>query len=151
MGNLFNDDFLDFLSLLNKHDVAYMVVGGFAVNVHGYQRTTGDVDVWVERTAENYKRLSHAFFDFSLPVFDMTLKNFLSDEFDVFSFGRPPQAIDIITVLKGVSFSEAFAACEYYQQGEIMIRVISRRYLLQAKKASGRFKDLDDIDALQSG
>jgi hypothetical protein len=61
MGNIFNDDFRDFLSALNKQEVKYLLVGGFAVILHGYSRTTGDMDIWVERTSENYLRIKQAF------------------------------------------------------------------------------------------
>lgn len=70
MANIFNEDFRDFLSALHKHHVRYILVGGFAVILHGYSRTTGDMDIWVERTRENYLRLKKAFDDFGMPVFD---------------------------------------------------------------------------------
>ena len=77
MGNIFNDDFRDFLFMLNKHQVRYVLIGGFAVILHGYSRTTGDMDIWIDRTKENYQRLKCAFEEFGMPVFDMTEDNFL--------------------------------------------------------------------------
>ena len=61
MGNIFNDDCSDFLAALNKQQVRYILVGGFSVILHGYARTTGDMDIWVERTTENYLKLKKAF------------------------------------------------------------------------------------------
>ena len=74
MSNIFNDDFRDFLSALNQHEVRYILVGGFSVILHGYSRTTGDMGIWVERTAENYEHIKKAFLSFGMPVFDMTEK-----------------------------------------------------------------------------
>jgi hypothetical protein len=110
MSNIFNDDFRDFIQALNNNNVEYLLVGGYAVILHGYRRVTGDMDVWVNRTKENYSRLIRAFSEFGLPVFDMTESKFLDTDFaDVFSFGRPPISIDIITKLKGVDFDDAFS------------------------------------------
>ena len=149
MSDLFSQDFQDFISLLNKHEVAYMVVGGFAVNIYGYQRSTGDVDIWVEKTGSNYKKLMKAFVDFRLPAFDMTLENFMGSQYEVFSFGRPPQAIDIITTLKGLDFDNTYPYSVEFIENNIPIKVIHKNHLRIAKTASGRFKDLDDLSALE--
>ena len=107
---MFNVDFRDFLEALRQQQVRYVLVGGYSVILHGYSRTTGDLDIWVEKTAANYEQLARAFQQFGMPTFDMTADNFLfRPEFDVFTFGRPPVAIDIITTLKGLDFAEAYA------------------------------------------
>ncbi len=93
MGNIFNPDFLDFIDQLNKKDVSYILVGGMAVILHGYVRTTGDMDIWIKKSSDNYKRLTKAFQDFGMSTFDMTESNFLGDQFDVWSFGREPVKI----------------------------------------------------------
>jgi len=72
MGDIFNEDFQDFLKALLKANVDFILVGGYAVILHGYSRTTGDMDVWVDRTQTNYKKLTLAFQYFGMPVFDMT-------------------------------------------------------------------------------
>ena len=77
MGNLFNDDFQDFLRALWAAEVKYVLVGGYSVILHGYSRTTGDLDIWVERSADNYGRLVRAFQQFGMSTFDMTRHNFL--------------------------------------------------------------------------
>jgi predicted nucleotidyltransferase len=151
MGTIFNDDFRDFIQSLNNHDVEYILVGGYAVILHGYRRVTGDMDVWVNRTKENYSRLVLAFNEFRLPVFDMTEERFLNPESaDVFSYGRPPVSIDIITQLKGVHFNEAFSQAQTFEEEGLKIRFIHLNNLIQAKKAAGRHKDLDDIEKLTS-
>ena len=97
MGSLFNPDFQDFLRSLWLHGVRYVLVGGYSVIMHGYSRTTGGLDLWVEKSAENYAQLVKAFHHFGMPVFDMNAHNFLHNPaMDVFTFGRPPVAIDII-------------------------------------------------------
>ncbi len=150
MGNIFHETFEDFIIALNKNDVEYIIVGGYSVILHGYSRTTGDLDVWVNKTAANYQKLSAAFAAFKLPVFDMTEANFLSNPlFDVFSFGRAPISIDILTQVKGLDFAESFEHAKFIKVEGIEVRLIDFRDLIQAKKASGRYKDLDDLDNLE--
>lgn len=97
MGNIFNRDFQDFIQSLNQHEVDYILVGGYAVLLHGHSRTTGDMDIWVDASESNYQKLVKAFHTFGMAIFNMTLENFLNDkEHEVFSFGRPPVSIDII-------------------------------------------------------
>ena len=149
MGNIFNDDFRDFISQLNNHDVNYILVGGYSVILHGYSRTTGDMDIWVERTVANYKKLTHAFFEFGMPVFDMTEDAFLKDSnLDVFTFGRPPSAIDIMIKVKGLDFKECFANSVFFEDDGLEVRTIHIANLINAKKASGRPKDIDDLENL---
>src|SRR5215212_6284465 len=117
MGNIFNDDFRDFIQALNKHEVEYILVGGYAVILHGYRRVTGDMDIWVNRTRENYYRITMAFAEFGLSLFDMTEEKFMDlSAADVFSFGRPPVGIDILTKLKGVEFHEAFSQAQVFDE-----------------------------------
>jgi hypothetical protein len=148
MHNIFESDFNDFLFALQVAGVEYIVVGGYAVIMHGYFRTTQDLDVWVNKTAENYLRVRKAFAVFGMPMFDITEENFLGEKFDVFSIGRSPLRIDLITKLKGVSFNEAFANAVFKQIESIHVRYLSLNDLFDAKKASGRHKDLDDIEKL---
>ena len=115
MGNIFDSDFRDFIQSLNDNEVDYLLVGGYAVILHGYRRTTGDLDIWVNRTKENYKKLSDAFYEFGLPLLDMTEDNFLnSKKIDVYSYGRPPVAIDILIEVKGCNFDEALLQSKIY-------------------------------------
>jgi len=149
MGNIFNEDFRDFLLMLNKHQVRYILVGGFAVILHGYSRTTGDMDIWVDRNKENYQRLRLAFEDFGMPVFDMTEENFLVHPvWDVFTFGVPPVAIDIMLKVKGLDFEETYNNAVIFEDDDLQIRTIHKSQLLKAKKHSNRPKDIDDIQNL---
>lgn len=120
--------------------------------LHGYARTTGDMDIWVKAVSSNYQKLLKAFEVFGMSVFDMTEKRFLdTSENEVFSFGRPPVSIDIITKIKGLKFDEALASAEWFNiEGDLHIRALNLNSLITAKKASGRNKDLDDIENLQA-
>lgn len=148
MGSIFNDDFLDFIDSFNKHNVEYILVGGMAVILHGYIRTTGDMDIWVNKTSDNYKKILKAFADFGLSIFDMTEEKFLDKEFDVWSFGREPVRIDMMTEVKGISFDDAFANAQFYVENDVQVRFLHINALIEAKKASGRHKDMDDIEQL---
>lgn len=148
--NIFNPDFQDFIAALNDCEVEYILVGGYAVILHGYNRTTGDMDIWVNPTAENYTRLSAAFSQFGMSVFDMNREKFLFvTMYDVFTFGRPPVSIDILTKVSGVAFDEAFVRAEWFEITELLsVRALRLSDLLEAKKIAGRSKDLDDLEHL---
>ena len=149
MGNIFNQDFQDFIRALNEAKVRYVLVGGYAVILHGYNRTTGDLDIWLERTEENYTRLVSAFRIFNMPVFDMSLENFLNtSQYDVFTFGVPPVSIDIMLNVKGLDFKEALSLAEWKVIDDVNVNLIDLQSLIKAKKASGRHRDLHDIEKI---
>ena len=147
---IFNSDFIDFIDALNTSSVNYLLVGGYAVILNGYIRTTGDMDIWVLPTKENYQQLSEAFYRFGMPTFDMTLQKFLlTEQYDVFTFGRPPVSIDILTKVKGLSFAEAYENGEWFTINEkTSVRFIGLSDLITAKQSAGRPKDLDDLENL---
>lgn len=149
MADYFNEDFRDFLKAFNNHHVEYILVGGMAVILHGYVRTTGDMDIWVKKTRDNYGRIVKAFDEFRMPVFDMTENNFLSDKFDVWMFGAEPVKIELMTAVKGLDFDEAFKKSLIHQEDDLPVRFLHINSLIDAKKAAGRYKDLDDINQLQ--
>jgi len=149
MASIFNIDFQEFIQCLNDQKVKYVLVGGYSVILYGYNRTTGDLDIWVEKTKSNYKKLEKAFDQFQMPVFDMTLENFMnSSKFDVFTFGNSPVAIDIMTDVKGLDFESSSNQAQKFVIDDVEINVIQFQHLIEAKKASGRPKDQDDIDHL---
>jgi predicted nucleotidyltransferase len=151
MNNIFNDDFQDFLKAFNNHSVKYLLVGGYSVILHGYPRTTGDMDLWVEKSVENYNNIVNAFEEFGMPTFDMSKNNFLSNSnLDVFTFGRSPVAIDILTNVKGLNFEEAFANKLINEiDNNLFVNLIHYNDLIIAKKAAGRARDLNDIENLR--
>lgn len=149
MGNIFNEDFRDFINCFNDYNVKYILVGGYSVILHGYSRTTGDMDIWVERTAENYKNIKIAFLHFGMPVFDMTEDAFLNNtDLDVFTFGKPPSSIDIMVTVKGLNFADCYKNAVYFEEDGLLIRTIYINDLINAKKASGRSKDINDLENL---
>jgi hypothetical protein len=149
MSEVLHEDFLAFIKALNASHVEYMVVGGYAVIFHGYPRTTGDLDVWVNQTEENYDRLVNALTDFRMPVFDMTRENFLNNpNLDVFAFGRAPVSIEILNALKGLEFQRAFANADFKEIEGTAVRFLSRADLLAAKRAANRPRDINDIENL---
>jgi hypothetical protein len=151
MGNIFNQDFRDFIAALNNNHVEYLLVGGYAVALYGYPRATGDMDIWVNRTQENYQKLRKAFEEFVMPMFDMTEERFLKHlEIDVFRFGRKPVAIDIMTKMGNMNFDECYPLATTYKDDDLTIKVVHYNHLLAAKKAAGRHKDLSDIENLEN-
>lgn len=148
MANLFNPDFKDFIKCLEKYEVKYVLVGGYSVIIHGYNRTTGDMDIWVNRSVENYKNIVKAFVDFGLPTFDMTEDNFMNSNYDVFRFGKPPCRIDLMTHVLGLDFKDVHENSFLYEEEDLKIRVIHINDLRKAKQSSARHKDLDDLENL---
>lgn len=148
MADIFNEHFREFIQALNDSEVEYVLVGGMAVILHGYVRGTGDMDVWVNKTKENYLKLTKAYRQFGMPLFDMTESNFLGTDYDVFGIGVQPVKIEVMTSVKGLEFNETFSMSQFYDEDDLKIRFIHINHLLQAKKAAGRFRDLDDIEQL---
>ncbi len=149
MGNIFNEDFRDFIREFNSYNVKYILVGGYSVILHGYSRTTGDMDIWVDRTPENYNKIKLAFLNFGMPVFDMTEENFLNHpDWEVFKFGKPPASIDVMIKVKGLEFDECYNNAVFFEEDGLQIRTIQINNLIEAKKASGRPKDLNDLENL---
>ena len=104
--------------------------------------------MWVKRDKENYSRIVRAFHDFGMPMFGMNEDKFLSTEFDVWTFGVSPVRIDLMTDVKGLDFDEAFTKGQYYTEDNTAFRFLHLQSLITAKLASGRNRDLDDIEQL---
>lgn len=149
MGNIFNPDFQDFLIALNKAEVKYVLVGGYSVIYHGFPRTTGDLDIFVEVSKDNYDKLAVAFEDFQMPLFDMTEDSFLHKiDINVYTFGRPPVCIEILKEISGFSFHEIYQNALETVFEEIQMKVIHLKDLRKNKKVSGRAKDINDLENL---
>lgn len=108
------------------------------------------MDVWVNKTTENYKKLVHALCDFRMPVFDLTEQTFLGEEVNVWVFGRLPVKIEVMTAVKGLDFKYAHPIAKYYNEDGISIRFLHITSLMESTKAAGRFKDQDDIEKLKN-
>ena len=140
-------DFKDLLVLLNEQKVEYLIVGGFALAFHGAPRFTGDIDVFVRPHPENARRIMSALaaFGFNLP--GLTAEDFHSPD-KVVQLGMPPVRIDLITSISGVSWEEAAAHKVAGKYGDVPVFFIGREQFIANKRASGRKKDLADLEAL---
>jgi hypothetical protein len=146
MENL-NPDFLDFITLLEKKSVEYLVVGGYAVGFHGFPRYTGDIDFFVAVNETNAQRLLEVFQEFGFGEIGIEKQDFLKPSF-IIEIGREPRKIQVLTGIDGVTFDECRkTAVEYDYLGQTM-RFIGLEELLRNKKASGRSKDLIDAQEL---
>jgi hypothetical protein len=149
MGNIFNPDFQEFLWALNKNEVKYVLVGGYSVIYHGFPRTTGDIDIFVEVSKSNYNKIVQAFDQFQMPLFDMTEDSFLyKPHINVYTFGRPPVCIEILKEISGFTFDEIYTNAITTVFEEIPMKVIHINDLKRNKKISGRAKDLNDLENL---
>lgn len=146
-GNVFPDDFKEFLKLLIKAKVEYLLIGGYAVGYHGYPRTTADMDVWVAVSPENAEKLVAVFREFGLPDDQLSADLFLQRG-KIIRLGLPPLRIEVLTGIDGVLFPACYAAREVVDIDGMKINLISLRHLRANKKAAGRHKDLDDLDRL---
>ena len=146
MQNVFNIDFLEFLELLDNHEVEYLLVGGYAVILHGYARSTGDMDLWVNQTNENYNKLKLVYTNFGAPIF--SIEDFESDTFDVWSIGMEPRKIEILTKVSGLEFIASKKNCVYLNFEKFKIPYIDFEDLMKNKIATGRLKDLADVEQL---
>ncbi len=140
-------DFKEFLQLLNVHNVHYLLIGGYAVGYHGYPRATVGMDVWIAIHPDNARRIVNALkeFGFDLPELEETI--FLQ-EGKVIRMGVPPMRLEILTSISGVAFDECFDERIVDLLDGIPVNLISLERLKQNKKASGRYKDLNDLEHL---
>jgi predicted nucleotidyltransferase len=143
----FHPDFKDFLKLLNSHGVEYLLVGGYAVGVHGYPRATGDMDIWIDVNASNAKKAAMVLREFGMPEELITNDMFLEKD-KVIRMGVPPVRIEVITGASGVKFSECYSRREVIEIDGVPVNFISLEDLKVNKKASGRHKDLEDLEHL---
>ena len=137
-------DFKEFLKLLNSNEVEYLLIGGYAVGYYGYPRPTGDMDVWIARSPDNAKRVVHALeeFGFECPTETLLREN------EVVRMGVPPFRLEILTTISGVEFSSCYSERLQVLLDEVEISLISLTQLKKNKKASGRSKDITDLENL---
>lgn len=146
-SSVFSPDFREFVELLNRHEVNYLITGGYAVGVYGHPRYTGDIDFWVESSEKNGKKLVQVFHDFGLASFGLTPQDFAKPG-QIIQIGYPPYRIDILTSIDGVDFKDAYPNRHIMEVDEMSVCFIGLADLKINKKASGRGKDLDDLKNL---
>jgi hypothetical protein len=143
-----NPDFLDLLRAFVAADVRFLVVGAYALALHGRPRATGDLDLWVEATPENASRVLHALHEFGAPISEISEAD-LSRPGVVYQIGVPPGRIDILTDLSGLTFGEACSDRVRRPFGDVEVDFIGRASFIRNKRATGRPKDLADIEGME--
>jgi len=143
-----NSDFEEMLRAFNDADVRYLIVGAFAVAAFSRPRATGDINLWVDHEPENARRVFRALAQFGAPIDQLDDQTFTEPDI-VFQIGIPPIRIDILTGIEGVSFGEAWPKRITGQIGEVSAPIIGRSDLIKNKRASGRPKDLADLERLE--
>ena len=140
-------DFKEFLRLLSDHRVRYLLVGGFAVSFHGYTRTTNDIDFWIAMDADNADRVVAALKEFGFDVPELTANLFLEPD-QIVRMGVEPLRIELTTTIDGVEFDQCYQRRVQSELENVPVSVIDFSDLKMNKRASGRMKDLIDVDEL---
>lgn len=144
-----NEDFLDLLQSLLTANARFLVVGAHALAVHGVPRATGDLDVWVEPSNENASRVWTALMAFGAPVTSLDITDATLAEVDVVvQIGVPPRRIDLLTSVSGLDFATAWDTRLTSAVAHLAVPFLSREALIANKRATGRLKDLADLEAL---
>lgn len=141
-------DFKEFVQLLNAHDVKYLVVGGYAVALHGYPRNTKDIDIWLWLDASNAEKLLQALDEFGFGSLGLSTEDFLVPD-QIIQLGYPPARIDLITTLPGVEFADCYASRVEIQVENTTVNFIDLENLKRNKRASGRPQDIADLANLE--
>lgn len=142
-----NPDFKEFIELLNLHKVKYLVVGGYAVGYYGYPRYTGDIDIWIAISAENAAKVLTVLNDFGFGSLPIQIKDLLQEDL-VLQLGQEPIRIDLLTTVTGIDFEECYPHATIADLDGMSIYFIDLENLKANKKATGRQKDLGDLENL---
>jgi predicted nucleotidyltransferase len=140
-------DFEDFIELLNKHKVDYMIVGGYALAFHGKPRHTGDLDIWINLSEENAKKMMIVLNEFGMATLGLQKEDFLQKG-GITQIGYPPLRIDILNEIDGVNFAEASKNKLIIDVDGMSINYIGLNDLIKNKQVSGRKQDLSDVNEL---
>lgn len=146
---MLNDDYKEMLQCLSGEDVKFLLVGAYALAVHGFPRATKDIDFFVWATPQNAANLLRALAKFGAPMDGISESDF-SSEGVIFQIGNSPRRIDIITTIDGIKFDQAYANRKTFAVEGLQIPVISLEDLIANKRASGRKQDLADLEKLES-
>ncbi len=139
-------DFIEFIELLSKHDVRYIITGGYAVVYHGYVRSTNDIDIWIDIRKDNIKKVIKALDEFGFSSLNIREADFSPNQ--IIQLGYPPNRIDLITTPAGIDFETCYESKEQVIIDNITVNIIDLENLVKAKKASNRTRDLADVEEL---
>ncbi len=142
-----NPDFKEFIELLNAHEVEYLVVGGYAVAFHGRPRFTGDIDFWIAISSVNASRIRHVLDEFGFSSLPLTAADFQGPDL-VIQLGYEPNRIDILTSVTGLTFDECYARSVKADLKGLLVNFIHLNDLKVNKAATGRGKDIGDLENL---
>jgi predicted nucleotidyltransferase len=145
---MLSQDFKEFIQSLNDNHVRYLVVGGYAVALHGHPRYTNDLDVWIELSKENAANLMKALTQFGFGSIGLKVEDFLDPE-QIIQLGYPPNRIDLITSLESMNFESCFISKIQVQIDNVTVNFIDLENLKKNKKATGRKQDLADLENLE--
>ena len=145
---MLDQNFKEFIELLNSNRVKYMVVGGYALAFHGHPRYTKDIDIWVLVDPDNAKGILKSIHDFGFSELGLEESDFLQEGV-VIQLGYPPSRIDLLTSASGVDFVDCFKDKQVVDIDGIPINFIDVTNLKRNKKATGRLQDLADIESLE--
>lgn len=140
-------DFKEFLKLLNEHEVRYLLIGGYAVSYHGYPRATEDLDIWVAVHPDNARKLVGVLKHFGFEDPALTPELFLQKP-KIIRMGFPPMRLEITTSISGVEFDECYRTRIVDTIDGVKVSLIDLEHLKKNKKASGRAKDIADLENL---
>ena len=141
-------DFLEFIALCNKHEVRYLVIGGYAVSIHGYPRSTKDMDVCIEMSEENAAKMVRVIKDFGFGSLNLSEIDFLNKDF-ITQLGYEPLRIDILNDLDGVLFVEAWINKKVVDLSGVRLNLNGYNELLKVKEKAGRPQDIADVNMLK--
>lgn len=145
---IIHQDFKDFLKLLNKNGVKYLLIGGYAVGYYGYPRATADMDIWVGvKAQDNVDKLINSLKEFGIHIEEKSASLFCKNG-QMLRIGFPPVRLEILSEVSGVEFDNCYKNCITTTVDDMEIKLISLEDLKKNKKASGRHKDLDDLENL---
>jgi len=142
-----NQDFVDLLRAFIAAEVRFLIVGAYALAIHGRPRATGDLDVWIEPSRENARRVMRALAAFGAPLGEVSEADFTTPGV-TYQIGVPPGRIDVLTDLTGLSFADAWPDRVQKPFGDVTVDFIGRDAFIRNKRATGRAKDLGDIEGL---
>ena len=145
---MLNQDFKEFIQLLNDNQVNYLVIGGYAVAIHGHPRYTKDIDIWIEISEENSQKIITALAEFGFGSLGLTAQDF-QEPHQIIQLGYPPNRIDLITSPDGIDFQICYASKIEVMLDDIAVKFIDLDNLKKNKLASGRLQDLADLENLR--
>lgn len=145
---MLNQDFKEFIQSLNDNHVRYLVIGGYAVALHGYPRYTKDIDIWIDMSPENAAKMVRALKQFGFGSLGLKAADFLVPD-QIIQLGYPPNRIDLMTTPPGVDFETCYASRVKVVIDDVTVNFIDLENLKKSKKAAGRLQDLADLENLQ--